>query len=103
MRAQNIGDVAVNQAVNQNVPWYQQILNALPGLGTTYLSIKQQGQLNKINLQRANLGQPAIEAQDYQAGVQVGVSRSTQNTVLIVAAGIIGAVLLSSRGGGRRR
>jgi hypothetical protein len=98
-----IGDLAPNATVNKDVPWYQQILQALPALGTTYLSIKQQGELNKLNLQRANQGLPAIETQDYQAGVQVGVSRSTQNTILLVAAGLGGAYVLSQVLGGRRR
>lgn len=105
MRAINIGDVATNQSVTSDVPWYRQIIadlgKAIPGLATTYLSIKQQGELNKINLARANAGQPPIDAQEYQAGVQVGVSRSTQNTVLLVAAGIAVAVLVSGQRGRR--
>lgn len=101
-----MGELPANASTTA-VPWYRQIITdlgkALPGLATTYLTIKQQGELNKINLDRANRGEPPIEAQDYQAGVQVGVSRSTQNTIIIVAAGVAGALLLSSVLGGKRR
>jgi hypothetical protein len=103
-----MGDMTATAAVTSDVPWYRQLLTdfskALPGLATTYLSIQQQGELNKINLSRANQGLPAIDASDYQPGIQAGINRSTQNTIIIVAAGIAGALILSGvLGGGKRR
>lgn len=96
MRAQNIGDVLANQTVNQDVPWYRQLLNALPGIATTYLSVEQQRKLLQLNIERARLGQPAISVDEYaSAGVNVGVNRSTQNTIIIVALGIGATILLS--------
>lgn len=79
-----------------NVPWYQSVLQNLTQAGTVYLSLQQQKQLNEINLQRAQQGLPPIDASQYQAGVNVGVSNSTQNTVLIVVGVLAAAWIVSS-------
>ena len=98
-----IGDIAPNADTNANVPWYQALLNSLTQAGTTYLSIEQQRELNKINLQRAQSGLPPLDSSQYQTGVSVGVGSSTQNTLITVAAIGAGALVLSSLLGGRRR
>lgn len=98
-----MGELTANANTSAEVPWYRQILNALPGIATTYISVEQQRELNKINLSRANQGLPAIDASDYQPGIQAGINKSTQNTIIIVAAGIAGALVLSQVLGGRRR
>lgn len=98
-----IGDVLPNETTNKDVPWYQQILSTLTQAGQTYLTIEQQRELNKMNLQRAQQGLPAIDVSMYQAGVNVGISRSTQNTLLTVAAVGGGVWLLTSLLSPRRR
>lgn len=103
MRANCIGDIVANQSTNEKVPWYQQILNALPGLATTYLSIEQQRDLQRLNLQRAAQQLPPLSIDDYAPQVQAGLTKSTQNTVLLVAAGIGGALVLSALLKGNRR
>jgi hypothetical protein len=83
-------------------PWYQNLFDTIARAGTVYLSIEQQKQLNAINIQRANSGLDPIDASQYQAGVNVGVSSSTQNTVLIVV-GVLGAAWILSSFVGRSR
>lgn len=103
MRANCIGDIVANQQVTDNVPWYQKLLSALPGLATTYLSIEQQRDLQKLNLKRAGQQLPPLSIDDYAPQVQAGLTKSTQNTVLLVAAGIGGALVLSALLKGNRR
>lgn len=80
----------------QPLPWYQNFLNSITQLGTAYLTFEQQRQLNQINVQRAALNQPPLSAAEYTAGFNVGVGRSTQNTLLIVA-GIIAVAYLAGK------
>lgn len=99
-----IGDLTANTSTNQDVPWYQQILNSLTQAGTAYLSLEQQRELNKANLTRAQQGLPALDASLYYPGVNVGLGSSTQNTLLMVAAVGGGVWLLTTLiGSGRRR
>lgn len=101
-----IGDLTANATVNENVPWYQQILNTLTQAGAAYLTIEQQRELNKLNLLRAQQGQPPLDSTQYQTGVNVGLGGSTQNTLITVAAIGGGVYLLSkllSSGNSRRR
>lgn len=98
-----IGDLTTNQTVNADVPWYQQILTTLTQAGQTYLSIEQQRELNKVNLQRLQQGLPALDASMYQAGINVGLGQQTQNTLLWIAGGVGAVWLLTSVMGSRRR
>lgn len=98
-----IGDLTANTSTNENVPWYQQILNSLTQAGAAYLSIEQQRELNKINLTRAQQGQPPLDSTQYQTGVNVGLGSSTQNTLITIAAVGGGVFLLSKLLGGNSR
>lgn len=91
--------IAVNLPVNattQPTSWFGNVLQDIERAATGYLTFEQQQDLNAINLQRAQQGLPALDASQYGLGVNVGVSSSTQNTVLMVAGVIAGALILSS-------
>lgn len=60
-----------------------------------------QRELLKIQLERAQRGQPPLDASNYGLGVNVGLSPDTQKMLLIGAAGLA-AVLLLPRLLGRR-
>ncbi len=79
------------------------------GVGEIYAA-KTQADLTKdlyeLNLQRAAKGLAPVPASAVSPQVQVGVSRDTQNTILMVAlggAGILGLSYLLSHRGKRRR
>lgn len=96
------GDTVTNASGTGSAPWYQSLLDNISKLGTSYLSIEQQRQLDQINVQRAQQGLAPIDTSQYQTGVNVGVSASTQQTVLIVVAVLAGAWILSSFIGKKR-
>ena len=77
-------------------PWYQSLIDNVAKLGTSYLSIEQQKQLNELNIQRAKQGLAPLDTSQYQTGVQVGLSSTTQQTLLYVAGGVGLVILLSS-------
>ncbi len=81
---------------NTPQPWYQSILDTVAKAGTVYLSLEQQKQLNNINTDRAARGLAPLDATQYQAGVNVGVSTSTQNTLMILVGGGLAVWLLTS-------
>lgn len=78
-----------------SVPWYQSIVDDISKVGQAYLTWDQSKQLNALNIERAKKGLPALDASQYQMGLNVGVSSGTQNTVLIVA-GVLGAAWILS-------
>lgn len=73
------------------------VQNVLPGLAQTVLAVKQQNQLNKINVARANAGLPPLDIAQYQEAsapvikVQGGVDSGTSSRL---AWGIGGGLLL---------
>lgn len=73
------------------------VQNVLPGLAQTVLAVKQQNQLNKINVARANAGMPPLDIAQYQEAsapvikVQGGVDSGTSSRL---AWGIGGGLLL---------
>lgn len=79
-----------------NTPWYQSVADNLTKIGTAYLTLAQQKQLNEINIQRAQQGLAPLDASQYQTGVQVGVSQSTRNTGIIIVSVIAATWLLST-------
>ncbi len=85
-------DAGAPAATAAPTPWYTQLINLAEGA----LTVDQQQKLNNINIQRAAQGLPAIDASQYASGVQVGITSSTQNT-LLMAAGILAAALIIPR------
>lgn len=75
----------------------EQFVNLLPGIAQTVLSVKQQNQLNKINVARAQAGQAPLDIAQYQEAsapvikVQGGVDSGTSGRL---AWGIGGGLLL---------
>lgn len=49
--------------------WWQKAATAFTALGTTYLGLKNQRDIMKINLQRAQMGQAPISGEDLTAPV----------------------------------
>ena len=88
-----LGDVNPATAPAE-VPWYTALVNSVATLGGTYLTLKQQNDFAKIQTQRAQQGLPPLAIGDYAAQLQVGLGSSTQNTLIMIAAGGIGAYLL---------
>lgn len=88
-------DLSVN-ATTQPTSWFGSVLNDISKAATSYLTLEQQKELNAINLQRAQQGLPALDASQYGLGVSVGVSQSTQNTLLLIAGGVVLAIVASS-------
>lgn len=69
----------VNQTATPGESWSDTLQKLLPNLALT----AQQLQLMQINIQRAKLGQPAIDVSSYSgAGVNVGLSPDTQKLVI---------------------
>lgn len=81
---------------------FQSILDSILKAGTVYLSIQQQSDLQRINLQRAQQGLAPLDPAQYAAGVNVGLSSSTQNALLWIAGGIGALLLVSMLMKGRR-
>jgi len=81
----------------QNIPgesWWQTAERALTGLTTTYY----QSQILKTNIDRAKIGLPPLTGTDLPATtVAVGLSRDTQNLLLILGGGLLLGLLLLRR------
>jgi hypothetical protein len=72
-------------------PWYQTLERALTGLTATYY----QTEILKVNIDRAKIGLPPITGTDVPATtVAVGLSRDTQNLLLILGGGLLLGLLL---------
>lgn len=55
-----------------------QIFSALEKLASIYGSVRMQDKLLDINMERAQLGLPPIDAAQYSPGVNVGLTAQTQ-------------------------
>lgn len=92
-----LGDTASEQSNPTSVAnqsWWEKVVDGATKLGTAYLGYKQQRDLNKINLERAKLGQDPLETSDYQTGINVGLSPSTRDLLLYAGLGLIGVLLV---------
>jgi hypothetical protein len=75
---------------------FQSIVDDIFKAATAYLSFDQQRALMNLNTQRAAQGLPALSPEQYAAGVNVGLTNSTQTTLLWIAGGLGAAFILSS-------
>lgn len=76
-----------------------QIVSLIQSLAPTVVSTIQQNKLLNLQVQRAAQGKPPLDLSQYESasqGLNVGINRSTQNTLLIGAA-LLGGVFLVSR------
>lgn len=72
-------------------PWWKTAERALTGLVTTYY----QSEVLKANIDRAKQGLPPLKGTDVPATtVAVGISRDTQNLLLLLGGGLILALVL---------
>ena len=82
---------------DQNKPgeeWWQTLERALTGLSATYY----QTQILQTNIERAKIGLPPLTGTDLPATtVAVGISRDTQNLLLILGGGLLLGLLLLRR------
>ncbi len=82
---------------DQNKPgeqWFQTLERALTGLTATYY----QTQILQANIDRAKQGLPPLTGTDLPATtVAVGLSRDTQNLLLILGGGLLLGLLLLRR------
>lgn len=79
----------VDDAQGPNESWMTALARLLPAVAATY----QQKQILDIQMQRASQGLPPLNASQYAAGFQVGLSDDTKNLLIMGALGL-GAVLL---------
>ena len=82
------------------------IADTLKNLAAGFLPLYQQKKLLDIQLERAKNGLPPLDTSAYESGsggVQVGVNRSTQNTLLMLAGIAAGGFLLVKLLGSSRR
>jgi len=81
----------------QNKPgesWWQTAERALTGLSATYY----QTQILQTNIERAKIGLPPLTGTDLPATtVAVGLSRDTQNLLLILGGGLLLTLFLMRR------
>lgn len=82
---------------------FSSFLDNLVKAATAYLTYDQQKQLMQINTQRAAQGLAPLSIDQYAAGVNVGLTNSTQNTLLWIAGGLGAVFLVSSLMKGKRR
>ena len=82
-----------------------QISSLLTNLGSAFLPLYQQKKMLDIQVERARNGLPPLDTSAYDSasgGVNVGVNRSTQNTLLMLAGIAAGGFLLVKLLGKRR-
>lgn len=91
------GDVPTSTGVSAS-----SILDSLVKAGTAYLTLDQQRKLMDLNVKRAQQNLPPIDAANYAAGVNVGLTSNTQS-MLLIAVGVIAVVWLLTSVVGRRR
>lgn len=72
-------------------------IDAFSKIVPTLLQTNAQRQLINTNLARAQRGLPPISLQSVTPGLNFGLSSSTQNTVLLLGALVVGAMVLSKR------
>ena len=82
-------DAGAPAATAAPTPWYDQLIHLAEGA----LTVDQQQKLNTLNIQRAQQGLPPIDSSQYASGVQVGLTSSTQNTIMI-GIGILAAAYI---------
>lgn len=105
----NIDDAYAN-AINQVAPnataivqqqqapgesWMDALQRSLPILAATY----QQKQILDVQVERARQGLPPLNASQYAAGVQVGLSSDTQKMLIFGALGIAALFLVMGHHG----
>jgi len=69
-------------------------VTALMDIGKGAMALKQQSDVQKINVQRMQQGLAPIEAGDMATGVKVGVDPKQLNKILMFSGIALGAVLL---------
>jgi len=73
---------------------WQATLNNLLQAGQAYLTLEQQRELQRVNLQRAQQGLAPLDVSQYGMGVNVGVSSETSKLVkTALIFGLVGIVL----------
>jgi hypothetical protein len=73
--------------------WETVLQRLLPMLAATY----QQRQILNIQLERAKAGLPPIDAQQFGAGVNVGIAPELQKMLLISGAALLAVLWFASR------
>lgn len=88
------GSVSLTQnAQATGEAWYESLARLLPTLAATY----QQKQLLQIQVDRARQGLPPLNASQYGAGFNIGLSQDTQNMILIGGLALLGVFLLTRK------
>ena len=96
------GTQAASQGITDSTPQptttgSSQIINAITQLAAGLLPLYGQKKILDLQLQRAAAGQPPLDTSalsDPNAGINVGINKSTQNTFLVLAGAVLAGVLL---------
>lgn len=92
--------VATTQAVSENQSWFDKLLAAFPDLLKTGLLVKNQNDLNRINLELVKQGKPPLSSDAIGTVVNVGIAAETRKVLIYTAAGLgvlLAVVLLKKR------
>lgn len=100
MGPDGLGQVAEPE---EELEWWEKGTEIISALIPVYVASEQQKALNELNLERAKLGQPPLDAsQASTISTQVGLSPQTLNTLMVVGVGLAVAIGVSAFGGKKR-
>lgn len=92
-------DMGIETAAPTSGSWWDQyggdVISAIKSVGTAYLTLEQQKELNDLNMSRAQRGLLPLSPSQFAPQVNVGMSQDTKK-LLLYAALAGGAVLLLS-------
>lgn len=92
------GPAALADNTGPTTSIWAQITDTVKNAAAVILPTIQQQKLLNVQLDRAKAGLPPLDLSRYESasqGLNVGINRSTQTTLLMIAAGVAGVFLLS--------
>lgn len=95
-----MGDVATDPATT---PWLTQLINNVATSAGQILTLKQQNDLARVQLDRARAGLAPLDPDSYAAQLRVGLAPSTQSMLMWGAVAGLGVYLVVKLTGRHRR
>lgn len=87
----------INQVISdqqqQGETWMDTLARSLPILAATY----QQKQILSVQVERARQGLPPLDASQFAAGVQVGLTPDVKNILIMGGIGLVAVMVLLRR------
>ena len=91
-----LGQITAPAPGTAEVSWLDKVLD----IGKGALALKQQRDIQKINLRRLQQGLPPIDASDVAVGAKIAMDTAQLNKILLVTGGsiaLLAVVMLSRR------